>query len=136
MRKLLTLCHRFREIGSYLFFGILTTTINYFVYLLLLNGACLSGAISNAVAWAAAVIFAFLTNKPFVFHSHDWSAKTVIAEFTRFVSCRFISGVAETVLIFLLVDILMMNGNVIKLIISVLVVIMNYITGKWFAFPK
>lgn len=60
---------------SYLFFGILTTLVNYAVYLPCYNLFHLSASVSNIVAWVFAVVFAYLTNKPFVFRSHDWSAK-------------------------------------------------------------
>ena len=67
-----------RDVVSYLVFGVLTTLVNYAIYLPLYNFARLSGGWSNAIAWAGAVVFAFLTNKPFVFQSHDWSAKVVL----------------------------------------------------------
>ena len=91
---------------------------------------------SNAIAWVAAVAFAYVTNKPFVFKSHDWSVKTVIPELTKFVSCRVGSGLLETAIIFALVDWLGLNGNVIKLATSVLVVILNYIASKLLVFRK
>ena len=77
-----------------------------------------------------------LTNKPFVFKSHDWSAKTVLPELARFLGCRIGSGVAETLLLLLTVDILGWNGNVWKLITSVLVVLLNYAGSKLFVFKK
>ena len=91
---------------------------------------------SNEIAWIFAVVFAYLTNKPFVFGSHDWSAKTVIPEFGKFVGGRVASGLMETVIIFLTVDLLHWDGNIMKLVTSVLVVILNYITSKFFAFRK
>ena len=80
--------------------------------------------------------FAYLTNKPFVFRSHDWSLKTVIPELTKFVTCRIGSGLLETGILFLCVDLLAWNGNVWKLITSVLVVILNYIASKLLVFKK
>jgi putative flippase GtrA len=96
----------------------------------------LSAALSNAIAWVVAVAFAYLTNKPFVFKSHDWSAKTVIPELTKFVGCRVASGAAETLILLLTVDILHWNGNLWKLVTSVLVVVMNYIASKLVVFRK
>ena len=91
---------------------------------------------SNAIAWVAAVAFAFLTNKPFVFKSHDWSAKTVLPELSKFVGCRVASGVLETLILLLAVDILGWNGNIWKIITSVLVVILNYVASKLVIFRK
>lgn len=122
------------DIVSYLFFGVLTTVVNYIVYLPCYNLLSFSAAISNMIAWIAAVAFAYLTNKPFVFRSHDWSAKTVIPELSKFVGARIASGVLETGIIFLTVDLLRWNGNVMKLVTSVLVVIINYVASKLLVF--
>ena len=124
------------DIVIYLFFGVLTTIVNYIIYLPLYNGMGMSATVSNAIAWVVAVAFAYLTNKPFVFRSNDWSLKTVIPELTKFVGCRVGSGVAETLILLLTVDILGWNGNIWKLITSVLVVVLNYIASKLFVFKK
>ena len=136
MKKLRTLLEKHWDVLSYLFFGVLTTAVNYIVYLPCYNMLGLSGSLSNAIAWVVAVAFAYLTNKPFVFQSHDWSAKTVIPELTKFVGCRLGSGVLETAIIFLTVDLLGWNGNVMKLLTSVLVVVLNYIGSKLLVFKK
>ena len=127
---------KYRDVIVYLVFGVLTTAVNYIVYLPCYNILGLSGSASNAIAWVGAVAFAYLTNKPFVFRSHDWSAKTVIPELTKFVGCRIGSGVLETAIIFLTVDWLGWNGNVMKLLTSVLVVVLNYIGSKLLVFKK
>lgn len=127
---------KYWDVLSYLFFGGLTTVVNYVVYLPCFNLLGLSAAVSNVIAWAAAVLFAFFTNKPFVFKSHDWSAKTVWPEFTKFVGCRIGSGVMETAIIFFTVDLLCWNGNWMKLATSVLVVILNYFASKLLVFRK
>ncbi len=118
----------------YLVFGGLTTLVNYAVYLPIYNLAGLSAAVSNAIAWVVAVAFAYLTNKPFVFKSRDWSAKTVLPELGKFVGCRVASGAMETVLLLLTVDLLGWNGNTWKLVTSVLVVIVNYLGSKLVVF--
>lgn len=130
------LIKKYWDILSYLFFGVLTTLVNYVVYLPCYNLLGLSAALSNAIAWVVAVVFAYLTNKPFVFKSHDWSIQTVIPELTKFVACRVGSGVLETAMLLVCVDWLGWNGNVMKLISSVLVVILNYIGSKLFVFRK
>lgn len=136
VKKLLSLVKTHREVLTYLIFGVLTTLVNYAVYLPLYNWAGFSATLSNAIAWVVAVAFAFLTNKPFVFESHDWSAKTVMPELTKFVGCRIGSGLAETAIIFLSVDLLQWNGNLWKLLTSVLVVILNYVASKLLVFKK
>lgn len=130
------LIKKYWDILSYLFFGVLTTAVNYIVYLPLYNVLGLTGAVSNAISWVAAVAFAYLTNKPFVFKSHDWSWKTVGPELAKFVSCRVGSGLLETAIIFVTVDLLQWNGNIIKLLVSILVVILNYVGSKLLVFKK
>ena len=136
VNKLFALIRRHYDVLSYLFFGVLTTVVNYLVYLPCYNLLHISASISNVIAWVAAVAFAFVTNKPFVFQSHDWSASVVLPELTKFVGCRVGSGVLETAILFVTVDCLRWNGNVIKLIVSVLVVILNYFGSKLLVFRK
>ena len=136
MKKIKALIVQYWEVLSYLIFGVLTTVVNYLVYLPVYNLLGLAAALSNAIAWVVAVAFAYLTNKPFVFKSHDWSAKTVIPELTKFVGCRVASGAAETLILLVTVDILCWNGNIWKLVTSVLVVVMNYIASKLVVFRK
>lgn len=135
-QKMRSLLVRHWDIISYLVFGVLTTVVNYLVYLPCYNLLGLSAAVSNVIAWAVAVLFAYVTNKPFVFRSHDWSLQTVIPEFARFVGCRVASGGAETLILLLTVDILGWNGNLWKLVVSVLVVIANYFGSKLLVFKK
>ena len=135
-QKIMNLIKKHWDILSYLFFGGLTTAVNYIVYYPLYNLCGLSATISNAIAWVAAVAFAYLTNKPFVFKSNDWSAKVVLPELTKFVVCRIGSGLAETAIIFITVDLANLNGNIMKLITSVLVVILNFVASKLVVFRK
>lgn len=136
VEKVKALIAQYWEVLSYLIFGVLTTAVNYLVYLPVYNLLGLSASLSNVIAWVVAVAFAYLTNKPFVFKSNDWSAKTVIPELTKFVGCRVASGAAETLILLLTVDILHWNGNIWKLVTSVLVVVMNYIASKLVVFKK
>ena len=136
MEKLKTLIVRHYDILVYLVFGVMTTVVNYIVYLPCYNLLGLSSSVSNLLAWVVAVAFAFVTNKPFVFRSHDWSAKTVVPELTRFIGTRLGSGGLETVILLLCVDWLGMDGNVWKLITSVLVVVLNYVGSKLLVFRK
>ena len=136
MKKLRALFERYYDVITYLFFGGLTTVVNYLVYLPCYNWLGISSSVSNAIAWVAAVAFAYVTNKPFVFKSHDWSAKTVWPELTKFVGCRVGSGLLETVFLLITVDILAWNGNWMKLITSVFVIVVNYFASKLLVFRK
>ena len=134
IQKIRKLVEAHWDIVSYLFFGVCTTIVNYLIYIPCYNVMGMSATISNMIAWVVAVAFAYLTNKPFVFKSHDWSAKTVIPELTKFIGCRIGSGAAETVILFLAVDLLGWNGNIWKLLTQVMVVVLNYIGSKLLVF--
>ena len=136
LSKIRNFLSKYRDLVIYLFFGGLTTLVNFLVYFPLYNWMSVSATVSNILAWAVAVVFAYLTNKPFVFQSKDWSMRTVIPEFAKFLGCRIGSGIIETGLIWFTVDFMMFNGNIMKVLISVLVVILNYISSKWIVFMK
>lgn len=135
-QTMIAFLRKYYDILIYFVFGVLTTVVNYIVYLPCYNLLCLSSSVSNMVAWVVAVAFAFVTNKPFVFRSHDWSAKTVMPELVKFIGTRLGSGAMETVILFVAVDLLQGNGNIWKLVTSVLVVILNYIGSKLLVFRK
>lgn len=132
--KIRELFLRYYDLIMYLVFGVMTTAVNYLVYLPCYNLFGLSASVSNMISWVVSVAFAFLTNKPFVFRSHDWSAKVVWPELAKFVGCRVGSGVMETVILFVTVDTLRWNGNIWKLVTSVLVVVVNYVGSKLLVF--
>lgn len=133
MKKII---RKYWDVLSYLFFGGLTTVVNYVIYLPCYNLLAWSASLSTVAAWVVSVAFAFLTNKPFVFKSHDWSRNVVLPELSKFLSCRVGSGVLETVIMFATVDCLGWNGNWMKLITAVLVVIVNYFGSKLLVFRK
>lgn len=136
LHKIFNIIKQHRSVISYLIFGVLTTIVNYAVYFPLYNFLNCSATISNCIAWVVAVAFAYLTNKAFVFKNHDWTPGNAIPEMLRFVGCRIGSGALETVFIFVTVDTLCWNGNFMKLLISVLVIVLNYIGSKLFVFRK
>lgn len=118
----------------YLVFGILTTAVNYAVYFPLHDLAGFSAAVSNLVAWAAAVVFAYVTNKLSVFESKSWKLNTVLGEMGKFVASRLISGLLETVLLLVTVDLLGLSSLVMKLLAAVGVIIFNYLASKLYVF--
>lgn len=136
IQKIRELVTKYWDIVSYLFFGVCTTIVNYLIYIPCYNFLGMSATVSNMIAWVVAVAFAFLTNKPFVFKSHDWSAETVVPELTKFVGCRIGSGAAETLILFLAVDLMGWDGNIWKLVTQVMVVVLNYVGSKLLVFRK
>ncbi len=121
---------KYREIIMYLIFGVLTTAVNWAVDYPLYYIAELPATVCTVIAWAVAVLFAFFTNKPFVYQSKDWSWKVAGPEFIQFVSCRIGSGLLDMGFMYLTDDVLGFNHILMKILSSVFVVIINYIGGK------
>ena len=134
--KLANMLKKHQDIIVYLILGVATTAVNFAVYYPLLNLCNFSATVSNAIAWIVSVLFAFLTNKPFAFKSTDWTVGITIPEMFKFVGCRVSSGALETIFLAITVDALLLNGNIMKLFVSVIVVIINYLTSKYFVFKK
>ena len=120
----------------YLVFGGLTTVVNFVVLFPCVNVLGMSPTVGNTVAWIVAVAFAYVTNKPFVFESHDWSMKVVGSELAKFVSTRISSLVIEDAILFVTVQTLGWNLAIWKLVTQVLVIIVNYVGSKLLVFRK
>ena len=133
--KLKALYEKYRATVIYLVFGVLTTVVNYAVFVPLYSWVQLPASICNGIAWVAAVAFAYVTNKLFVFESKSWKSG-VLGELLRFVGSRVASGLIETVSLLLTVDILGWNGIIMKLLLAVFVIVFNYVLSKLFVFKK
>lgn len=124
-----------REVISYLIFGVLTTLVNWVVYGAMVKVG-IDYRIATAAAWAVSVLFAFIVNKIFVFQSYNMQPAFVVKEMTSFVACRGVSGVMEMVFMIVMVSWLRMDEYISKIIVSVIVVIVNYVFSKLFIFRK
>lgn len=133
MSNLRMLFKKYREQIVYLFVGGITTVIGMGGYWLLISLG-VSPVTSNILSWILAVAFAYLANKSLVFQDHCAGFSAVTRQIIKFVSSRLFSLVVETALIWLGVDRLGFDKYLIKIPVSVLVVILNYITGKFLVF--
>ncbi len=115
-----------REQLAYLVVGVMTTVINYIIYVLLTEGVSLHYAASNVIAWAAAVAFSYFANGKWVYRS---TGRRGWREAGEFVLSRLFSLGLETVLLLLLVDLLHADKLIAKLLVAVVVVVVNYLTG-------
>ena len=116
----------------YLIFGVLTTVINTAAYTLLYPVAGNIGA--NIIAWVAAVAFAFITNKKWVFASNHWDRKTILKEAAGFISCRIMTGLLDMGIMFVGVSLCGQNPVWMKIISNVVVIVLNYVGSKWVVF--
>lgn len=139
MKKLF---YKYRELISYLFFGAATTAVNWVVYTVMIKLVTDSLTLSNAVAWGLAVLFAFVTNKLFVFQSSSLKAKTIIRELISFFLARCLTGAMEIFLPTLLynagftVTAFEIDGGGAKALVSIGVIVLNYVFGKLLVFRK
>ena len=134
MNSFCSFIKKHREIVGYLVFGALTTVVSFAVYFSVYHYLSLSAGWSNVISWVCAVLFAFVTNKPFVFHSYDWSCSVVLPELGKFVGSRLLSGFLETAILAVTVDMLQLPNLWMKLLASVIVVILNYVFSKLIVF--
>lgn len=125
-----------KEAILYLIFGGFTTLINIVSYSLLYYVAGFSNTISNIFAWIASVIFAYLTNKLFVFENKSFALPKLFVEVFSFFSCRLLTGILDIGIMFLFVDVLLMNALLIKVISNVVVIILNYVASKFLIFKR
>lgn len=125
-----------KELISYVFWGAATTGVNYCVYFACTELLRVNYLVSNVIAWVAAVAFAFVVNKLFVFASRSWETGTVLSELWKFVSARILSGVLETALLFVFVTLLRFDDGIIKIAAGIIVIILNYLISKLFIFKK
>lgn len=125
-----------REIVTYLICGVITTLVNYTVYFLLREFTGLSLTVSNIVAFLVAVTQAYFTNKFFVYQKYDCAFKVMVKEFSSFVTLRVVSMGIETFLLFVLVTYAHYWEYGVKVAVSVLVVILNYLFGKFITFKR
>ena len=133
MKELFT---KYKELISYVFWGAATTAVNYCVYFLCTQLLQIQYLVSNVLSWVAAVAFAFVVNKLFVFASKSWKAGIVLPELWKFVSARILSGVMETGILFLFVSVLSLPDGPVKVAAGVLVILLNYVISKWLIFKK
>ena len=135
MKTVLCLCKKYREQITYLFVGGITSVIGMGGYWLLLFLG-FSPVSANILSWVAAVAFAYVANKKLVFQNQTKGLQQLLQQVTAFVSSRVFSLVVETVLIWAGTDLLQIDKYLIKIPVAVIVIILNYLTGKFVVFVK
>lgn len=143
MKKIQELFVKYKEIIMYLIFGVGTTAVNWVIYTVLVAfGNVVNLTLANIIAWVGAVAFAYITNKLWVFESKSWSPKVVWKELGMFLGARIFSGIFEIGLFPVLVWLGMnqaifgVEGMLAKVVISVWVIVLNYIFSKLLVFKK
>lgn len=127
---------KYKSIIAYLFFGVLTTLINWGSYFLCYNIVQIPNVPSTIIAWILAVAFAFITNKIWVFGSKSFNGKVLLYEIWTFLAARLITGILDVVIMYFAVDVFAMNSTVWKLISNIIVIVLNYIFSRLIIFKK
>ena len=120
-----------RELFWYVVFGVLTTAVNILAYLLFARIFNVNYIYSNIIAWFLSVLFAYITNRIWVFES---KSSNIIKEASYFFAGRIFSGVLDTGLMYVFIDLLSFGDEFSKVIIQVIVVIVNYVLSKYVVF--
>lgn len=137
MKNFLMKCYfRYKGPILYIFFGGITTLINIISYYISYKTLHLSNVTSTILAWIFSVIFAFISNKIWVFESKSWNKNIVTKELVSFVSVRLLTGFLDIAIMYIGVDLLNYNGLLMKIASNLFVLVSNYIGSKLFIFKK
>ncbi|WP_035796675.1 GtrA family protein [Clostridium akagii] len=118
----------------YLLFGVITTLINILIYWALSVLFQMNYFIANVIAWFFSILFAFVTNKVFVFKSYNKTINYIIKEGIYFLLARLVSLALDSGTMFVLIQILKINGIYAKLVSNIFVVLFNYFASKFVIF--
>lgn len=136
IEKVKALVVKYQDMILYVFFGALATLVNTASYYLCYNIIGMSNVPSVIIAWLLAVVFAFFTNKLWVFKSKSFAPEVLKHEIPTFFGARLLTGLLDLGIMYLAVDVLHGNGTVWKLISNILVIILNYVASKLIIFKK
>ena len=136
--KIKSLYKKYDEIIMYLIIGGLTTLINILAYFLVTNSFLnpkdkLELQIAEVIAWVVAVIFAYYTNKKYVFKVKSGKS---LKEALSFFSSRIVTLLIEMAIMYIFVSLLNFNDKIIKIVAQVIVIILNYLFSKFIVFKK
>lgn len=115
----------------YLIFGAGTTLVNLLLFHLFYYQLEWGTVVSNIISWIGAVLFAFITNKWFVFESKSRNLKLVATELIGFFGARVITGLIDLGLMYVTVDLWHREAMMMKLLVNVIVIILNYVASKF-----
>ena len=134
--KLEAIIEKYSDFILYMIFGAFATAINTAGYWLLYSILGIPNLLSTALALIITIIFAFFTNKIFVYRSKSWKIEVLIKESSGFLICRALTGIFDMLFMFIAVDVLALFPVLMKLIAALLVGLMNYLAGKFLIFKR
>lgn len=120
-----------RELVLYVVFGTFTFIVNVVVYFFFESILGVNYLISNVLAWFFSVLFAYITNRIWVFES---KSPEILKEMSLFFGGRIFSGAVDTGLMYLFIDILSIGDFISKIVVQIIVIILNYVFSKLIVF--
>lgn len=135
-RTCLNLYKKYEEGLNYLIFGFLAFVLNYVLYYVFESFFHMHYMAATAISWVLTVVFAYWTNRTFVFKSKNTGFAALVKEFISFVGARVATGVLELVLMYLMVDMAGINSYIAKFVCQVIVILANYFLSKLWIFKK
>lgn len=138
MEKIKELIKKFctKEVILYIIFGVLTTIINLLVTYVLNHFCNVNGAVASAIGIIAAILVAYFTNRKVVFDSQAIGFKENLQEFGKFILGRAGTMILEEGGVILFNTVLKLPLMPVKIILTVVVIILNFFISKFFAFKK
>lgn len=125
-----------RETISYLIFGVLTTLVDWISYAVFRHNG-MNYRMATICCQAAAILFAYVTNKIWVFRSYNFHPVYLLKEMASFFSCRILTSVFTYVAMIVMVDGMGIKQDMIcKIEVSAISLVLNYICSKLFIFKK
>ena len=136
MQKLMDLIIKYKSIILYIIFGAATTFIDFAIYFSLTRLLGVNEQIAQWIAWFFAVVFAFFTNRKWVFEAGSKTTKNFIWQVLSFFGSRLFSGFINWLMILIFVTIMGISDIIIKCVAAVFIVILNYVLSKLIVFRK
>ena len=137
---MVTVCMRllskYRELIVYVIVGVITTIVSLLSYYLFAYTLEIQYLISNFLSWVCAVVFAYITNKVWVFQNYDFALSNIVKEIVAFIGARIATLGVDMLIMFVMVDMLSLQDLVAKITVQVIVTILNYILSKFLVFRK
>jgi len=123
-----------KEVIMYVIFGVLTTLVNLIISFALVDAFKIGGSIASAIGIVSSILFAYFTNRKWVFNTTAKGFAENLKEFWKFIAGRLVTMVIEQGGVMVLYDVLNMPFVPVKLSLTIIVIILNYIFSKFFAF--
>ena len=133
MKKIIDLYKKYEEIINYLIVGGMTTLVSISIYALFTKCFHVNYMIANVISWIISVLFAYITNRIFVFKS---KSENIVLEIYQFFKYRIFSFLIEILLMYIFVELINIDDMISKVIVQIIVIVFNYVFSKLFVFKK